>query len=54
MLTKERKFIVLPPKKRGNRGLSFFELARKHLIKGKGARMNRNLSSEIDKIAYGV
>ncbi|TSC83845.1 MAG: hypothetical protein G01um101417_412 [Parcubacteria group bacterium Gr01-1014_17] len=41
--------------KEGNkkRGFSFFELARKHIVKSKNPR-NRTLSQDIDKILYGA
>ena len=52
MLSKElKKYIVYPKGKRAKRG-TFFELAKKNIIK-KGSGLGKNLSKDIDKILYG-
>lgn len=54
MLTKElKKYIVFPSKKKARPVRSFFELAKRHMIKSKDPR-NRTLSKDIDKILYGA
>lgn len=55
MITKTQKFIVSFPVVRAKTPpqVSFFELAKKNIVKSKklGAK---NLSKNIDKIAYGI
>ena len=53
MLTKDRKLTISPMRKKGGRGASFFELAKRHIIKSKDLR-NRTLSQDIDRILYGA
>ncbi len=53
MLTKGKKFIVFPIRKKEKHSPSFFELARKHIVRSKDPR-NRTLSQDIDKILYGA
>ena len=51
MLSKElQKYIAYPKFKKGPRK-TFFELAKKHIVKSKGKF--RNASQNIDRILYG-
>lgn len=50
MTTETKKYAVsfpLRPKR------AFYELAKKHIVKGKRGG-SRNLSKQVDKVAYGI
>jgi len=54
MTTATKQFIVSFPikKKAYSKARTFFDLAKRHIVKGKKA--DRDLSQRIDQIAYGI
>ena len=53
MTTNIKQFIISVPTKNRPKGLTFFERAKKHIVKKK-KNVNKYLSRDIDKILYGA
>lgn len=54
-LTKIKQFIApITIRRSVTRKLSFFQLAKKNIVKGKKRVANKDLSKRVDEIVYGV